>query len=57
MDWIMNRIFGRGRMMIVRTDSGLVMGKAYCREREVGGYISEMMKLTKGNVKVSIERC
>jgi len=57
MDWIMNRIFGKSRMLLVRTDSGMVMGKAYCRENEVGGYISEMMKLTKGNVRVSIERC
>ena len=53
----MNRIFGRSRMLLVRTDSGMIAGKAYCRERDVGSYVSEMMKLTKGNVRVSIERC
>ena len=57
MEWIMNRIFGRSRMLLVRTDSGMIAGKAYCRERDVGSYVSEMMKLTKGNVRVSIERC
>ena len=57
MDWIMNRIFGKSRMLLVRTDSGTVMGKAYCKENEVGGYISEMMRLSKGNIRVSIERC
>ena len=57
MDWIMNRIFGRSHMLLVRTDSGTVMGKAYCKEREVGDYISEMMRLSKGNIRVSIERC
>ena len=47
----------RGRNVVVWSDDGVMQGKAYCKENEVGGYISEMMHLSKGNIRISIERC
>ena len=45
---------GSDRSVLVRVHMDSVEGKAYCKESEVGGYISEMMKLSTGNMQVTI---
>ncbi len=53
----MNNIIGKllDKNVLVRVHTNSVEGKAYCKESEVGGYISDMMELSAGSMSVMID--
>ena len=53
----MNNIIGKllDKSILVRVCTDSIEGKAYCRESEVSGYISDMMKLSAGSMSVMID--
>ena len=53
----MNNIIGKllDKSVLVQVHTDSVEGKAYCRESEVGSYISDMMELSAGSMSVMID--
>ncbi len=43
------------RRVLVHVCTNSVEGKAYCRESEIGGYISDMMRFSVGSIQVTID--
>jgi len=55
----MNRIIDSllgNRQVVVWTDDGVMQGKKYCREREVSGYVRDLMRISNGTLNVVITK-
>ena len=55
MNNILGRLLGNERSVVVRVSTDSVDSKMYCKESEVGSYLSDMMKLSAGSMSVTID--